>query len=248
VPVAAPGDALLSVKGLSRDGALHDVSFSLRQGEIVGLWGLLGSGRTELLRALIGLDPIDAGQIRWRDGAAEADITPDELRAQAGIVTEDRRGEGILAPLSVAQNIALPNLRSLLNRWRLVSSLKEASLAAAMIKRLAIKVSSAEQSTATLSGGNQQKVVFGRWLATHPRLFLLDEPTRGLDVSAKAEIMKLVVELAEAGCCCLIVCSELEELMRVCDRYLIIRRGRLIGELQGSASSAELMQSISAIN
>jgi ABC-type sugar transport system ATPase subunit len=247
-PVAVPGDALLSVTGLSRQGALHDVSFLLRKGEIVGLWGLLGSGRTELLRALIGLDPIDAGQIRWREGAVEADMTSEQLRAHVGIVTEDRRGEGILLPLSVAQNIALPNLRSLLNRWRLVSRGGEATLAAAMIKRLQIKVSSAEQSVATLSGGNQQKVVLGRWLAANPRLFLLDEPTRGLDVSAKAEIMKLVVELAEQGCSCLIVCSELEELMRVCDRYLIIRRGRLIGELQGSATSGELMQSISAIN
>ena len=117
-----------------------------------------------------------------------------------------------------------------------------------MIKRLQIKVSSAEQSVATLSGGNQQKVVFGRWLASNPRLFLLDEPTRGLDVSAKAEIMKLIVELAEHGCSCLIVSSELEELMCVCDRYLIIRRGRLIGELPGSATSGELMQSIAVLN
>jgi ABC-type sugar transport system ATPase subunit len=247
-PVAVPADALMSVTGLSRQDALHDVSFSLRKGEIVGLWGLLGSGRTELLRALIGLDPTDAGQIRWREGAVEADITSEQLRTHVGIVTEDRRGEGILLPLSVAQNIALPNLRSLLNRWRLVSLAGEGTLAAAMIKRLQIKVSSAEQSVGTLSGGNQQKVVFGRWLATNPRLFLLDEPTRGLDVSAKAEIMKLIVELAEQGCSCLIVSSELEELMRVCDRYLIIRRGRLIGELHGSATSAELMQSISAIN
>src|SRR5262249_46876184 len=140
-PVAVSGETLLSVTGLSREGALHDVSFSLRKGEIVGLWGLLGSGRTELLRALIGLDPIDAGQIRWREGGVEADITSEQLRAQVGIVTEDRRGEGVLLPLSVAQNIALPNLRSLLNRWRLVSQAREEALAGAMIKRLQIKVS-----------------------------------------------------------------------------------------------------------
>ena len=110
------------------------------------------------------------------------------------------------------------------------------------------KVSGRGQTVGTLSGGNQQKVVFGRWLATNPRLFLLDEPTRGLDVSAKAEIMKLIVELAEQGCSCLIVSSELQELMRVCDRYLVISRGRLIGDLPGSATSGELMHSIATIN
>ncbi|MBY2919727.1 sugar ABC transporter ATP-binding protein [Rhizobium leguminosarum] len=247
-PVAAGGDAMLSVSNLGRRGALQDVNFEIKRGEIVGLWGLLGSGRTELLRALIGLDPIDGGTIRWRDGAAAAPIAPADLHAHVGIVTEDRRGEGIHLPLSVAQNVALPNLRSLLNKWRLIGQEKEASLTDDMIKRLQIKVSGRQQPVGTLSGGNQQKVVFARWLATNPRLFLLDEPTRGLDVSAKAEIMKLVVELAQQGCSCLIVSSELQELMRVCDRYLVISRGRLIGELPGSATSKELMQSIATIN
>ena len=247
-PVAAGGDALLSVSNLGRHGVLQDINFEIKRGEIVGLWGLLGSGRTELLRALIGLDPIEGGTIRWRDGAAAAEIAPVDLHAHVGIVTEDRRGEGIHLPLSVAQNVALPNLRSLLNKWRLIGQEKEASLADDMIKRLQIKVSGHQQPVGTLSGGNQQKVVFARWLATNPRLFLLDEPTRGLDVSAKAEIMKLVVELAEQGCSCLIVSSELQELMRVCDRYLVISRGRLIDNLPGSATSKELMQSIATIN
>lgn len=247
-PVEAGGETLLSVSGLGRRGALQDVSFDIKRGEIVGLWGLLGSGRTELLRALIGLDPIDSGTIRWRDGATVTEIAPADLHAHVGIVTEDRRGEGMHLPLSVAQNIALPNLRSLLNKWHLIEQEKETSLADDMIKRLQIKVSGRQQTVGTLSGGNQQKVVFARWLATNPRLFLLDEPTRGLDVSAKAEIMKLVVELAEQGCSCLIVSSELQELMRVCDRYLVISRGRLIGNLPGSATSEELMQSIATIN
>ncbi|BCP55491.1 ribose import ATP-binding protein RbsA 2 [Kaistia sp. 32K] len=248
-PVVAEGDALLSVTGLGRQGALSDIDFEIKPGEIVGLWGLLGSGRTELLRALIGLDPIDKGTIRWRDGgAAASEITPTRLHAHVGIVTEDRRGEGLHLPLSVTQNISLPNLRSLLNRWRLVGPEKEAALADEMIQRLQIKVSGRQQPVGTLSGGNQQKVVFSRWLATNPRLFLLDEPTRGLDVSAKDEIMKLVVELAEQGCSCLIVSSEVQELMRVCDRYLVISRGRLIGNLPGSSTSGELMQAIATIN
>ena len=147
-----------------------------------------------------------------------------------------------------ADNIALPNLSSMLNRWRLIDRGRQNALADAMIDRLKIKASGREQIVATLSGGNQQKVVFGRWLATNPRLFLLDEPTRGLDVSAKTEIMRLVVELAEQGCSVLLVSSELQELMRVCDRYLIISRGRLVGELPGSADANALMGSIATID
>jgi ABC-type sugar transport system ATPase subunit len=247
-PVAVAGAPLLKVERLGRQGALTDIDFEIRPGEIVGLWGLLGSGRTELLRALIGLDPIDSGKILWRSGASLAEIKPKQLHAHVGIVTEDRRGEGIHLPLSVAQNLALPNLKSLLNRWRLIGQDKEADLADDLIKRLQIKVSGRQQPVGTLSGGNQQKVVFGRWLATSPKLFLLDEPTRGLDVSAKAEILKLVVQLAEQGCSCLMVSSELQELMRVCDRYLVIGRGRLTGELPGSASTDALMQSVATIN
>jgi ABC-type sugar transport system ATPase subunit len=245
---AAASDALLRVEGMSRRGALDDVTFEIRRGEIVGLWGLLGSGRSELLRALVGLDPIESGTMFWADGAATTAIVPRSLHSHVGFVTEDRRGEGIHAPLSVAENLALPSLRSLLNRWRLVAGDKEARLADGMIRRLQIKVAGRQQTVGTLSGGNQQKVVFGRWLATEPQLFLLDEPTRGLDVSAKAEILKLVVELAEQGCSCLIVSSELEELMRVSDRYLVIARGRIIGELPSSATADELMQSIAAVD
>lgn len=246
-PIAKPAMSLLKVDGIARRNALHDVSFEIGRGEIVGLWGLLGSGRTELLRSLVGLDPIDAGTIAWNDGQGLAAIKPQHLHAHVGLVTEDRRGEGIHIPLSVAENIALPNLKSLRNWWRLVAPDKERALADQIIERLQIKVSSRRQAIGTLSGGNQQKVVFGRWLAGNPKLFLLDEPTRGLDVSAKAEIMKLVVELAEQGVSCLIVSSELQELMRVCDRYLIISRGRLVGELPGTARSDELMHSISMI-
>ena len=247
-PVTVTDAPLLKVERLGRHGALADIDFEIKPGEIVGLWGLLGSGRTELLRALIGLDPIDSGKLFWRNGASLAEIKPKKLHAHVGIVTEDRRGEGVHLPLSVAHNLALPNLRSLLNRWRLIGRELEANLADAMIKRLQIKVSGRQQLVGTLSGGNQQKVVFGRWLATSPKLFFLDEPTRGLDVSAKAEILKLVVQLAEQGCGCLIVSSELQELMRVCDRYLVIGRGRLTDELPGSASTDDLMQSVAMIN
>lgn len=245
-PVDAVGEPLLAVTGLKRQGVLDDIDLEIRRGEIVGLWGLLGSGRTELLRALVGLDPIDSGVVRLSNGTDLIPVTPAQLHAHVGIVTEDRRGEGMLLPLSVAENIALPNLTSLRNKWRLVDRKRQDKLADEMIQRLRIKVLGRQQMIGTLSGGNQQKVVFGRWLATNPRLFLLDEPTRGLDVSAKTEIMKLVVEQAERGCSFLLVSSELEELTRVCDRYLVISRGKLIGHLPGSADAQALMQSITA--
>jgi len=247
-PVEIDGEPMMTVNGITRRGALSNVSFEIKRGEIVGLWGLLGSGRTELLRALIGLDPVDSGTISWRKDEQLMKISPAALHAHVGIVTEDRRGEGMHLPLSVEKNISLPNLKSLLNKWRLVGRDKEGALAETMINRLQIKVSGLQQTIGTLSGGNQQKVVFAKWLATNPRLLLLDEPTRGLDVSAKAEIMKLIVELAEQGCSCVIVSSELEELMRVSDRYLVISRGRLIDNLPGTASHDELMTSIATIN
>jgi ABC-type sugar transport system ATPase subunit len=243
-PTTSQSDCLLQVSGLRRSGVLQDISFEIHAGEIAGLWGLLGSGRTELLRAMVGLDPIDNGTILWKDRNGLSEIAPRQLRREVGFVTEDRRGEGVHLPLSIRDNIALPNLKSLLNNFRLIDTRRERALAHAMIGRLNIKASGQDQTVGTLSGGNQQKIVFGRWLAANPRLFLLDEPTRGLDVSAKSEIMRLIVDLANKGCGVLLVSSELEELMRVCDRYLVMNRGALIGELPGSASAHELMAAI----
>jgi ABC-type sugar transport system ATPase subunit len=243
-PITATGEPLLRVVGLKRSGALKDVNFEIREGEIVGLWGLLGSGRTELLRAMVGFDPIEAGTMLWNGEAELSKVTPRQLHYEVGFVTEDRRGEGVHLLLSIRDNIALPNLKSLLNNFRLIDSGRERELAHTMIGRLNIKASGQNQTVGTLSGGNQQKIVFGRWLAANPRLFLLDEPTRGLDVSAKNEIMNLIVDLASKGCGVLLVSSELEELMRVCDRYLVMNRGALLNELPGSASAGELMAAI----
>lgn len=237
---------VLEVRGLARGTALQDINFDLYVGEVVGLWGLLGAGRTELARALVGLDPIDHGTIRWHDGTALRPISPHALHKLTGFVTEDRRGEGLLLPLSVNDNLALPSLKRFLNPWGLLNRKPQAVLADTMIDRLGIKVSSREQSAGTLSGGNQQKVVLGRWLATEPRLFILDEPTRGLDVSAKTEILKLTAELARSGATVLLISSEIDELMRICDRYLVMVRGAITAELPGSASHAELMDALSA--
>jgi ABC-type sugar transport system ATPase subunit len=235
---------MLEVKGL-RNAALAGIDLTLRPGEIVGLWGLLGSGRTEILRALVGLDPVEGGTIRHgRDGALQP-IRPHDLHAEVGFVTEDRRGEGLLLPLPVVDNVAFASLRAVLGRLGLIDRKREIAFAKGFVDRLRIKLASLRQPVRTLSGGNQQKVVFARWLGTRPRLFLLDEPTRGLDVGAKTEILRLTVELAEGGAGILLVSSELEELMRVCDRYLIVHRGRIVGELPGDAGKDQLLQAVS---
>jgi ABC-type sugar transport system ATPase subunit len=244
-PHPRSGKPLLTVSGLGREGVLADVSLTIHEGEIVGLWGLLGSGRTELVRALTGLDPIDMGELHFDAGGGLSAVTPQQLHRQVGLVTEDRRGEGLLLTQSVYQNLSLASLGNLLNRFLMIDRGREQTLAKELIERLGIKVSSPAQQVGTLSGGNQQKVVFGRWLATKPKLFILDEPTRGLDVGAKAEILKLVVDLARSGVSILIISSEIEELMRVCDRYLVMSRGRIIEEVSGSSTKAELMDAAS---
>ena len=235
---------LLQVEGLSRGDALKDVAITLRAGEVVGLWGLLGAGRTELLRALVGLDPVESGALSWSESGRTRPITPRELYARAGFVTEDRRGEGLFLAMSVGDNIVMPNLRAV-SRFGLVRRGEQRRAAAAMIERLDVKVSAQEQKVATLSGGNQQKVVFARWLASAPKLLLLDEPTRGLDVNAKTEILQLVNELADAGTAVLLVSSELEELTRVCDRYLVMVRGRIVTELPAGATREQLVNALS---
>ena len=244
-PHVAAGKPLLSVRGLNRRGVLHDIGFELHPGEIVGLWGLLGSGRTELVHGLIGLDPIDSGELRIAADNGDRTIAPATLHRQVGLVTEDRRGEGLLMPLSVVGNLSLASLGRLLNRLRLIDRRREQDFAEDIVARLKIKLNDARQPVKTLSGGNQQKVVLGRWLATGPRLFILDEPTRGLDVAAKSEVLRLTTELATAGASILLISSELEDMMRVCDRYLVISRGRITSELPGGADKNKLMEAVS---
>jgi ABC-type sugar transport system ATPase subunit len=242
-PVGA--SELLRIEGLSRGDALKDVTLTLKAGEVVGLWGLLGAGRTELLRALVGLDPVDEGALSWSEAGRTMAISPSELYRRAGFVTEDRRGEGLFLGMSVGDNIVMPNLR-VISRLGLVLRSEQRRAAGAMIARLGIKVSTQEQKVATLSGGNQQKVVFARWLASAPKLLLLDEPTRGLDVDAKTEILRLVNELADTGTAVLLVSSELEELTRACDRYLVMIRGRIVAELPSDATREQLVNALSS--
>ncbi len=240
-----PGPPVLQVRNLASPHRIEDASFTLHAGEIVGLWGLLGSGRTELARGLLGLDGAVTGQIGFGLEGRTAPILPQDLRRHVAFVTEDRRGEGLLLPFSVADNVALPNLRDLSFGPGLVSRAKVRALATRLIGQLSIKVSGPAQKAGTLSGGNQQKVVFAKWLASRPRLLILDEPTRGLDLAAKGDILRLTTDLAAAGATVLLISSGLEELMRVCHRYLVMSERRIVAELPGTATESQLIDALS---
>jgi len=234
-------EPVLRVSDLNRAGVLTNVNLTLNKGEVLGLWGLLGSGRTELARAIVGLDPLDSGRVEVNTGQGLRRLHSDEARQWIGMLTEDRRGEGLLLRMSVKHNLSLANLRALTSRLFMVGNREEKRLADELVQRLGIKISSLEQPVGTLSGGNQQKVVVGRWLEVNPPIFIMDEPTRGLDVGAKAEISNIILELAEAGTALLVISSEIEEMMSVCHRYLVMNRGQIVAELPGSASKSDLM-------
>lgn len=239
--LAANAEPALRVSGLQRAGVLQDISFTLHRGEVLGLWGLLGSGRTELARAIVGLDPIDSGAVEVGHHGSLRRVRGTEAQQWIGLITEDRRNEGLLLPMSVKQNISLANLPGLASRWGLVNNTTETRLADELVNRLNIKISRLTQAVRTLSGGNQQKVVVGRWLEVSPPIFIMDEPTRGLDVGAKAEIRNIILELAEAGTAVLVILSEIEEMMALGQRYLVMNRGRVVTEMAGDARKEDLM-------
>lgn len=240
-PAAQVGAPVLKATGMRRTGVLRDISFTLHAGEILGLWGLLGSGRTEVARALVGLDPIDGGELQLSVDGVLQPMTPQKAQRWIGMITEDRRNEGLLLPMSVRENMSLANLPNLRNRWRLVDGARETQLAQQFVTRLHIKVASILQPVRTLSGGNQQKVVVGRWLERNPPIYIMDEPTRGLDVGAKAEIRDIVFELARSGAAILVIASEMEEMMALADRFLVMNRGTIVAEFGKEVSSDTLM-------
>jgi ribose transport system ATP-binding protein len=244
---AQVGEVALKVSGLRRRGVIQDVSFELRFGEVVGLWGLLGSGRTELARMIMGFDPIDSGeiQVRHRKSGKLVPLKPSRAKQHIGMVTENRREEGLLLPLSVKQNISLANLKALTVFGPFIAPRKETEKAREYVERLSIMLSSLEQPVATLSGGNQQKVVVARWLQRNPIIYIMDEPTRGLDVGAKAEIRRLIYALAEAGAAILVISSDIEEIIVMSDRFLVMNRGRIVDALPREATALQLMTSAS---
>ena len=228
---------VLTVDGVARLPRVRGVSFNLHEGEVLGLGGLVGAGRTELVRLIYGADRADGGRITL-DGRPFAPRSPGAaVKAGLGLVPEERRTEGLVLTKSVAFNVGLANLDKLVISplFRLISPRARANLALETIRALAIKTQGIEMPVGRLSGGNQQKVVIGRWLQRAPRVLILDEPTRGVDVGARAEIHRLIRDLAAKGQAILVVSSEPDELPDVCDRVLVMAEGRIVKELAGPA-------------
>ncbi|MGH9105693.1 MAG: sugar ABC transporter ATP-binding protein [Acidimicrobiales bacterium] len=237
-PSGRGGDVVLAVQRLTREGAFVDISFEVCGGEIVALAGLVGAGRTEVARAVFGIDRYDAGTVwvagkRLKRGAPTA-----AMAAGIGFVPEDRRLQGLVMELSIAGNIALPSLRRL-RSFGLVRRTSEHRFATEWAGRLRLKYGRFSDPVSTLSGGNQQKVVLAKWLSRHPKLLIVDEPTRGIDVAAKSEVHQLLVELAGHGVAILMISSELPEVLRVADRVLVMREGRLVAEFSQLQASEE---------
>ncbi|MFE9276274.1 sugar ABC transporter ATP-binding protein [Paenibacillus glucanolyticus] len=239
----SPGETVLEVKNISGKGRFENVSFSVRAGEIVGVSGLMGAGRTEMMRAIFGLDPLDSGEV-WVRGKKVSIRKPDDaVKHGIGFITEDRKDEGLVLDFSVRENMALPNLFSFSSRG-FISGKKEQDFVDTLTKRLQIKTHSSETQARNLSGGNQQKVVIAKWIGIGPSVLILDEPTRGVDVGAKREIHQLMNELTERGVAILMVSSELPEVLGMSDRILVVHEGRISGELDHEQATQEQIMTL----
>ena len=239
----SPAEVMLEVKGLCQWKTLRDISFSLRRGEIVGLFGLMGAGRSELARAIYGIDDIEAGEISFCGKAVRRPRPQWWIENGMAYITENRREEGLLMPKSVKENLVLASLRNMRRRLGAVNVKLEESYSAAAIDRLGIKTyDKSRQMARMLSGGNQQKVVIGKWLLTEPKVFIVDEPTRGVDVGAKFEIYTHLNKMAVEGSAILFISSEMEELIGICDRIMVMCGGTITGELaRGDFSQEKLL-------
>jgi inositol transport system ATP-binding protein len=232
------GEVKLSVKNLSRKKVFKDVSFDVHVGEILGLSGLMGSGRTEVVESIFGVTKLDCGEIYIDGKKVKIKRPSDAIKHNIGLVTEDRKYSGLVLPLSVKENMTLSSLRTL-SKLTVVNKKKELSQTEEMVKSLKVKTPSIKQTVENLSGGNQQKVVLGKWLLTEPDILIFDEPTRGIDVGAKAEIYHLISRLAREGKTIIFISSEMQEILGMCDRILVFHEGKLRGELKREEATQE---------
>jgi ribose transport system ATP-binding protein len=239
---------ILKVEGLSRSNVLKNIDLKIRKGEIVGLWGLMGSGRTEIARAILGLDPVDKGQAWFNEQKIPLSLNR-QIMKRSGFIPENRRDEGMFPTSSVLRNISVANLKALTGKISFfINQKKERHLAKNLINQLKIVAASLEQAIDFLSGGNQQKVIIARWLQRHPDLYILDEPTRGIDVGAKAEIHNLIGDLADQGAGVLLISSEIEEVLGMSSRIIVLRNGEIVAELEkDNANKQKLMKLASGL-
>ncbi len=242
-----PGEPVIKVDRLSRKGVFQDVSFEVRVGEIVGFAGLVGAGRSEIMKAIFGLDPIDSGEIIWLGKPLQIKNTSQAIENGIAMVTEDRKKFGLVLCRSILENISLPNLKKQ-QRGLLINHHAQNARIAEMASRLSIKAPNLKVEARSLSGGNQQKVILAKWLMASPKLMIFDEPTRGIDIGAKNEIYKLMCQFAAKGMAIILVSSEMEEVIGMSDRILVVHEGRIKGEflredLQNTSKAQELILS-----
>ncbi|WP_409238230.1 sugar ABC transporter ATP-binding protein [Streptomyces sp. PA5.6] len=238
-----PGPPLLRVDGLTRDGVFHDISFEVRAGEVVGLAGLVGAGRTEVARAVFGADPYDGGSVDVDGERLPRHDVNAAMGAGIGLVPEDRKGQGLVLDASVRENLGLVTLRSA-TRAGLVDLKGQERAAARIAEQLGVRMAGLGQHVRTLSGGNQQKVVIGKWLLADIRVLILDEPTRGIDVGAKVEIYQLINELTASGHAVLMISSDLPEVLGMSDRVLVMAQGRIAGELTAEEATQDAVMAL----
>ncbi|MFE0761005.1 sugar ABC transporter ATP-binding protein [Streptomyces smyrnaeus] len=240
---AASAAPLLRVTGLRRQGAFENVSFEVRAGEVVGIAGLVGAGRTEVVRAVFGADGYDAGRVEVGGKRLPARDVWASHAAGLGLVPEDRKGQGLLPDASVSENLGLVTLREA-SRGGLVDRAGQRKAASRIADRLGVRMAGLDQHVRTLSGGNQQKVVIGKWLLANSRVLILDEPTRGIDVGAKVEIYQLINELTASGHAVLMISSDLPEVLGMSDRILVMSQGRIAGELTAREATQDAVMAL----
>ena len=226
-----PGEPVFQLKGFTKNGVFQDINLTLHRGEILGIAGLIGAGRTEIFRAVFGLDRYDSGEIYLEGKVIQIRSVYDAVQKGIMMIPEDRKGEGLVLCRSVVENISLPNLDKY--KSGVVNDKLECKNADMMIKKLSIKTPSGGTVTGSLSGGNQQKIVISKWLVHSPKILIMDEPTRGIDVGAKYEIYKIMCELVQSGMSVIMISSEMPELLGMCSRIAVISNGKKTGEVEG---------------
>ncbi|KQL54076.1 D-ribose transporter ATP-binding protein [Heyndrickxia shackletonii] len=239
----ALGKTIFEVKNLSRSGVFENVDFSVKSGEIIGFSGLMGSGRTEIMRAIFGLDSLDSGEI-WMDGNKVSIKKPHQaINLGIGFITEDRKDEGLILDFSITENMVLPSLKSFAPKG-FMQEKSEREFVNMLIKRLTVKTETASTRVGSLSGGNQQKVVIAKWVGIAPKVLIMDEPTRGVDVGAKREIYELMNELTQRGVAIIMVSSELPEILGMSDRIYVVHEGKISGELKKEEATQERIMTL----
>lgn len=238
-----PGEVLLEVKHFEQPGVFHDINFNLRKGEILGFAGLMGSGRTEIMRAVFGVDPHAGGELVFKGEPLKITKPEDAIKAGLGFVTENRKTEGLILDFSILRNIALPSVDSFAKSG-VINFKNLTDFADKMAAKLGVKTSSLELEAGALSGGNQQKVVIAKWVGMHPEVIIMDEPTRGIDVGAKRDIYELMNELTASGVSIIMVSSELPEVLGMSDRIVVVHEGRIAGELLHDEADQEKIMTL----